>query len=257
MSYDDSFVAGLEWLWGEGFLSPGGPAYISDILSETDLTDRTVLDFGCGIGGIDRLLVTKYGALRVLGLDVVDTLIKRARNDAEKYQLSDRLEFKQIESEDLEFEDETFDVVISKDAIVHLPEKQMIVNEFYRILRRKGVLVGSDWLGNDATHTSERVREWLDFSKLDFHFCTALELEEYFRLAGFESVQTRDRNVWYQSAVREEINRVSGVNRVEYVKRFGEKQAETRFKSSTLKMKVVDAGEMRPTLFRAVKPKSI
>ena len=257
MSYDGSFVAGLEWLWGEGFLSPGGPAYISDILSGTDLTNRTVLDFGCGIGGIDRLLVTKYGALRVLGLDVVDTLIERARNDAEKYQLSDRLEFKQIESEVLVFENESFDVVFSKDAIIHLPDKQVVVDEFYRILRHNGVLVGSDWLGSDATHTSERVKEWLDFSKLDFHFCTATELEEHFRLAGFESVQMRDRNVWYQSAVREEIDRVSGVNRVEFVKRFGEEQAESRFKSSTLKKKVVDAGEMRPTLFRAEKPKSI
>ena len=257
MSYDDSFVAGLEWLWGEGFLSPGGPDYIADILSGTNLADRTVLDFGCGIGGIDRLLVTDYGALRVLGLDVVDSLIQRARSDAEKYQLSEQLEFKQMESEVLDFEDESFDVVFSKDAIIHLPDKQTIVNEFYRVLRRNGVLVGSDWLGSDATHTSERVREWLDFSKLDFHFCTAPELEAYFRLAGFESVQTRDRTVWYQSAVREEINRVSGVNRVEFVKRFGEEQADTRFKSSTLKMKVVDAGEMCPTLFRAVKTKSI
>ena len=257
MSYDDKFVAGLEWLWGEGFLSPGGPAYIADILSGTDLSGRTVLDFGCGIGGIDRLLVTEYGALRVLGLDVVDSLIQRAQSDAEKYQLSKQLEFKQIESEDLDFEDESFDVVFSKDALIHLPEKQMIINEFFRILRRNGVLVGSDWLGGDATHTSERVREWLDFSKLDFHFCTALELAEHFRLAGFESIQMRDRNAWYQSAVREEINRVSGVNRVEFVKRFGEEQADTRFTSSTLKKKVVDAGEMRPTLFRAVKPKSI
>ena len=24
--YTDDFVAGLEWMWGEGFLSPGGPA---------------------------------------------------------------------------------------------------------------------------------------------------------------------------------------------------------------------------------------
>ncbi len=30
--YTEDFVAGLEWVWGEGFLSPGGPDEVAAIL---------------------------------------------------------------------------------------------------------------------------------------------------------------------------------------------------------------------------------
>ncbi len=254
MSYDNNFVAGLEWLWGEGFLSPGGPELIADILHGTDLTGKTVLDFGCGIGGIDQLLVSSYGASKVIAVDVVDSLLERARAEALRYGLSDRIEYRQIEVGALEFEDGAFDAVFSKDAIVHVADKQQMVSEFFRILRNDGVLVGSDWLGSETTRASEQVKEWLDYSKLDFHFCTSIELQNLLQAVGFERIQSRDRNAWYRAAVREEINRVSGANGLDFAKRFGREQAVMRLESSTLKMKVVDAGELRPTLFRAIKP---
>ncbi len=254
MSYDDNFVAGLEWLWGEGFLSPGGPETIADILDETSLVDQSVLDFGCGIGGIDRLLVERHGASKVVAVDVVDSLLERARADAAKFGLADRIEYRRIDSGSLNFVDGEFDVVFSKDSIIHIPDKQKIFNEFFRVLRKAGVLVGSDWLGSETTRFSERVKRWLDFSELDFHFCTADELEDYLRSAGFECTFLRDCNAWYRDAVREEIARVSGANQLQFIQLFGEQQAVERLESSRLKMKVVDAGELRPTLFRAVKP---
>ncbi len=255
MAYEDNhFIEGLEWLWGKGFLSPGGPEAIADILSGTDIRNRSVLDFGCGIGGIDQLLVTEYGAADVTGLDVVDCLIDRARTDAAKCGLSDRIKYQMVEPGNLQFSESAVDVIFTKDTIIHIPDKLDICQQFFRILKPGGLLVGSDWLGSDATNDSERVREWLDFSQLDFHFCTASELNEALHSSGFESIELRDRNTWYQRAVRDEINRVSGTNGKQFARRFGEQQAAKRLISSTLKMKVVDAGELRPTLFRALKP---
>ena len=49
--YDDAFVARLELLWGEGFLSPGGAQEVAELLSGFDLKSKRVLDIGCGIGG--------------------------------------------------------------------------------------------------------------------------------------------------------------------------------------------------------------
>ena len=254
MAYEDSsFIDGLEWLWGKGFLSPGGSQAVADILCGTDIRDKSVLDFGCGIGGIGHLLVTVYGAAKVTGIDVVESLIERARADAEKGKLTDRLEYRLASPGALEFLDGSFDVVFTKDAVVHISNKLDIFGEFFRVLRPGGVLVGSDWLGGDSTNSSELVREWLEYSKLDFKFCTASELDNVIQEAGFDSIELRDRNQWYRTAVREEIERVSGENRQEFVRRFGERQADARLTSSTMKMKVVDAGQMRPTLFRALK----
>ena len=47
--YSESFVAGLEWIWGEGFMSPGGADEVLEILQGVDLTGKRVLDIGCGL----------------------------------------------------------------------------------------------------------------------------------------------------------------------------------------------------------------
>ena len=115
------------------------------------------------------------------------------------------------------------------------------------------MLVGCDWLGSDTTDQSEIVRDWLDFSKLDFHFQTATQLQELLTDIGFGSVRTRDRNDWYKQAVRAEIAMVSGDSGQMFAEKFGKEMADKRLRSSTLKMRAVDAGELRPTHFSAVK----
>ncbi len=60
--YDDLTVDFLEALWGDGYLSPGGPEEVARILAGLDLAGRTVLDIGCGSGGITVSLARDYGA---------------------------------------------------------------------------------------------------------------------------------------------------------------------------------------------------
>ena len=57
LHYPDSFINALQAIWGDGFLSPGGPEEIAAMLDGNDLTGLSVLDIGCGVGGIDCLLV--------------------------------------------------------------------------------------------------------------------------------------------------------------------------------------------------------
>ncbi len=77
--YTEEFVAGLEWIWGEGFLSPGGDDEVAAILEGFNIDGTEVLDIGCGLGAIDLLLVRKHGAARVTGIDIEPPLIARAR----------------------------------------------------------------------------------------------------------------------------------------------------------------------------------
>ena len=68
--YDDALVALLELVWGEGFMSPGGPDEIKMIVAETDLSGRKVLDIGCGSGGIDQYLAETFAPEQIVGIDV-------------------------------------------------------------------------------------------------------------------------------------------------------------------------------------------
>ena len=253
-TYTDEFVGGIEWLWGEGYLSPGGTAEIAEILRGVDIRNKTLLDIGCGLGVVDRVLVKNHGAGKITAIDVVPYLLERARRDSEKDGLQDQIEYLQVEPGPFLFDDEAFDVVFSKDAIVHIEDKRSFYKEIYRVLKPGGILVGCDWLGSDNSNNSEDLRQWQEFSTLVLFFWTAPEMEEELRDIGYQSISTRDRNEWYKSVVRDEIARVSGENRTLFIKQFGKVQADFRLKSSSLKLKVVEAGNLRPTHFRARKP---
>ncbi len=59
--YDDDFVAGLEWVRGEGFLSLGGPEEIAAITRGLDLAGKRLLDIGSTLA---RREVVELGDLR-------------------------------------------------------------------------------------------------------------------------------------------------------------------------------------------------
>ena len=50
--YDITHISFLEKLWGDGYMSPGGKKEINRLLNGLDLTEKKILDVGCGAGGI-------------------------------------------------------------------------------------------------------------------------------------------------------------------------------------------------------------
>ncbi|MBZ9806300.1 methyltransferase domain-containing protein [Mesorhizobium sp. BR1-1-9] len=68
--YDDAAIRFLEALWGDGYLSPGGPDEVDRVLEGLSLAGKTILDIGCGSGGITLHLIERHGAAHVTGFDV-------------------------------------------------------------------------------------------------------------------------------------------------------------------------------------------
>ena len=68
-------------------MSPGGPAELSHI----DLSGREGLDFGCSVGGYDRLIVAEHGAAAVYGINLGAVVIAKAMAGARADGLGDRL----------------------------------------------------------------------------------------------------------------------------------------------------------------------
>ena len=62
IQYPDHFIERLLSVWGEGFLSPGGPAEVAEIVAGLDLSGKTVLDIGFGTGGPSIALATATAA---------------------------------------------------------------------------------------------------------------------------------------------------------------------------------------------------
>ncbi len=252
--YTEEFVAGLEWIWGEGFLSPGGPDEVAAILEGLDIDGTEVLDIGCGLGAIDLLLVRRHGAARVTGIDIEPPLIERARQRVAAEGLSDRIAFRLVRPGPFPFPDANFDVVFSKDSIIHIPDKAELYREVLRVLRPGGRLAASDWLLGGEKPYSESMRAWLDIVGISFDMETPENTATALEAAGFTEVELRDRNAWYRKAVRDELTRASGDNQNRLAKVIGKEAAAHRLASTRAKMAVVDRGELRPVHMRCRKP---
>ncbi len=251
--YPDDFVAGIEWMWGEGFLSPGGPEEVRALLEGVDLVGCRVLDVGSGLGAIDILLVTEHGAREVLGLEVEAPLVARAAQAVERAGLSDRIRFELVTPGPFPAAEESFDVVFSKDSMIHIADKPALYADVLRVLKPGGLFVASDWLhGGEAF--SEAMTAWLAIVHLDFKMETPENSAAALRQAGFVEVAVRDRNRWYLGEVQREIDCVSGANFERAAAALGRETAAHRLKSSTLKKRVVAQGELRPCHLRGRKP---
>ena len=171
-THDDHYpldsILFLEALWGDGFLSPGGPEEVERLLSGLDVEGRTVVDIGSGAGGIPVLLAGRYGAASVIGLDVEATVVAHARAKAERAGLQDRIEIRRVEPGPMPLPDAGVDIVFSKDSIVHIPDKEALAADAFRVLKPDGWFVASDWLISHDGEPSPEMADYLAKEDLDF-----------------------------------------------------------------------------------------
>jgi phosphoethanolamine N-methyltransferase len=239
-------------MWGEGFLSPGGADEVARIVADTPVTGARVLDIGCGIGGVDVVLVEALGAGHVTAIDVEPSLVEHARRRVRARGLERRIDLLVVEPGPLPFPDASFDIVFSKDSLIHVPDKAMIYGEMHRVLHSGGRIAIGDWLG-DSGPPSDIMREWLSIVGLTFTLDTLERIVHVVEDAGFHVVDAVDRNTWYAQEMKRELASVEGENFPRLVEALGEDAARQRVASSRIKFDVVRRGELRPAHIRAIK----
>jgi phosphoethanolamine N-methyltransferase len=207
--YPPKMIAMLEAIWGEGFLSPGGAGEVARVIGGHDLSGCKVLDIGCGAGGIDIALVARHGAGYVTGIDVEDPVLERARALVAAAGLGGRIGLVKVAPGPLPFPPGTFDVVFSKDSIVHIPDKAALMAEVFRVLRPGGWFLASDWLVGTET-LSPQMAAYIAAEGLDFGMATPARYRAAMEQAGFEAIETRSRNAWYRDQARVELARLEG-----------------------------------------------
>ena len=94
---------------------------------------RRVLDLGCRHGALTRFYATGND---VVGVDVDRGALEYARR------LGIQAVWSDVE-EGLDFDDESFDVVVAAELLEHLREPRRLVDEAARVLRPGGAIAGS------------------------------------------------------------------------------------------------------------------
>lgn len=119
--YSKKRIKLYEQIFGEGYISPGGHKTTVQmcVLLKNLKKNARVLDIGSGIGGAAFFLESQYGCV-VTGVDLCGHICtiaeerKATKGSTVNFLLGDIL--------DVEFTPKSFDVIMSRDTLLHLPE---------------------------------------------------------------------------------------------------------------------------------------
>ena len=252
--YGNKLIRMLEIIWGDGYLSPGGPDEVGRVLAGLELTGKSVLDIGSGAGGIDIQLVREHGAGHVTGIDVEDTVIATARGKVVAAGLEDRIGFAKVAPGPFPFPPACFDVAFSKDSIVHIPDKHALAREVFRVLRPGGWFAASDWLIGHDGEPSPQMKEYIKAEGLDFGMASPARYRAALQDAGFAEIAITSRNAWYRDQARREVEAMRGPLYAQAAAELGRDFVDHNIEIWNRMLKVLDSGEHCPTHIRARRP---
>ena len=99
-----------------------------------------VLDVACGTGDFS-MEALKHGVKKVIGADISENMLTVAREKAKERKLSEQLDFRYGDSENLEFPDNTFDAVTVAFGVRNFEHLEKGLTEMYRVLKPGGKVV--------------------------------------------------------------------------------------------------------------------
>jgi ubiquinone/menaquinone biosynthesis C-methylase UbiE len=252
--YDAKLVALLEALWGDGYLSPGGDAETAMVLQGLDLAGARVLDIGSGTGGCAFFIADRYRPASIVGVDVEAGVVHKANADAASRGLADAVQFVAVQPGPLPFDDGSFDLVFSKDSIVHIDDKHSLAAEIFRVLSPGGVFACSDWMKGDDEPKSAALLAYEALEGLGFGLASPDRYFAALRAAGFEQITFVDRFRWLADKTRAELAELDGPLRPRLEAELGSEFLDHEIEVWRALCVVTAGRELGAGHFRALKP---
>lgn len=157
LGYDMDIVNNLPPATVAAYCGVGNPFSLGAIKE-----GQFVLDIGCG-AGIDLLIAAQIVGPkgRVVGIDMVAAMLDRAQEHI-KLAAADHTCVQKGSAEELEFPDNTFDVVISNGVFNLVLDKTKALSEVLRVLKPGGRLMIADqvMIGTQVKDIKTRVATW-------------------------------------------------------------------------------------------------
>lgn len=124
--------------------------YVYDLcqLAHFDPQGKRVLDAGCGLG-LQLIVLHLMGASEAHGFDISAARLRTFQRLIEDFNLQG-VQAQLASLDEVDYAPESFDMILSNEAISHYPDVDLFLERASRWLRRGGVLIVAD--GNNAAN---------------------------------------------------------------------------------------------------------
>ena len=145
------------------------------VVKKWKITSGKILDIGCGTGLLAIEFAKNLSGVEIIGLDLSDVALEVGRDNVQKSEVIERISFKKGDAEDIPFEDNAFNLVISSNTLHLIMNPIKMFNEIHRVLKPKGKFFISDfrrsWIGIfskhvKASYSPKEVKTFLSQSEL-------------------------------------------------------------------------------------------
>lgn len=182
----------------------GGFASTECLASEAEIVgEHHVLDVCSGMGGPARYLAFHKGC-RVTGLDLTESRVEGAANLTKLAGLNQQVEYCLGDAQMMPFEASTFDVAISQEALLHVPDKAAVIAECSRVLKPGGVIAFTDLARNERLSSETMAK--LGPALASVNFATMAAYRYWLDAHEFEIVEAFDRSEELKAILTERLS---------------------------------------------------
>lgn len=248
--YSRSSILRYEKIFGEHYISTGGAETTADLCARLGDSLRPgvrVLDVGSGIGGAAFHLAKTYGA-KVTGIDLAEEMVSIALERAQQEGLSESVTFVLGDVLDVAF-DQPFDVIWSRDALMHVPDKPRLFSRLYNLLDNGGRIVITDYARGKSPGSPEFEQYIV---KTGYHVVEPEQYGQLLRGAGFVDVAVDDATPKFLDILQRESARLVE-DRSDFLTAFSEEDLKYLVERWAMKVRFCNAGDMKWGIYLGTK----
>ncbi len=180
------------FVWGEGFTSPGDAAYCCDLLRPVGLTAQySMLDLGAGLGGPARAFAREFGVW-VTGMELDRELAATGMELSVAAGMARKAPISVFNPKTTEIPERKFDCIFSKESLFLIADKRELMRKIERGLKSGGHFMFTDYVVADGAISNPGLRHWIDSEPKVPHPLTATEITDILTETGLEPRVARD-----------------------------------------------------------------
>lgn len=122
----------------------------------------TILDVGTGPGIIPIEIAKLAPKIKVIGLDLSETMVEIASENAREEGVAEQVSFKLGDAAEMPFEDSSFDFIVSSGSLHHWNQPIKVFNEIYRVLKDGGEALIGDLRRDSSKEEIDEIVKGID-----------------------------------------------------------------------------------------------